>query len=231
MRVLLVEDDQRVSDAVCAALTRYRIETVCASEGWNVVRHLGRVDAVLLDMGLPDLDGLAVCRMIREVRDIPIIIVSARGEVEDRILGLRAGADDYLVKPYSIGELIARLEAVFRRSRAEHGIDSRSGCVDVDGVRIDLERQVVTVDAREIGLSRKEFQLLRMLALADGSVCPRAQIIAEVWGRSWPGANRTLDVHMATLRTKLGRPELIRTVRGVGYRLTEPAATPVAATT
>jgi DNA-binding response OmpR family regulator len=231
MRVLLVEDDQRVSDAVCAALSRYRIDTVCASEGWNVVRHLGTIDAVLLDMGLPDLDGLEVCRMIREVRGVPIIIVSARGEVEDRILGLRAGADDYLVKPYSIGELIARLEAVFRRSRTERGFDTRSGCLDVDGVRIDQQRQVVTVDDREVCLSRKEFQLLRMLAHADGAVCPRGQIIAEVWGRTWPGANRTLDVHMATLRTKLGRPELIHTVRGVGYRLTARATEPAVAAT
>jgi DNA-binding response OmpR family regulator len=177
LRILLVEDDDRVAAALRPALRRHGMSITRLSGGREVVAHLGDVDVVLLDLGLPDVDGVDVCRTIRETCDVPIIIVSARGEVDDRILGLHSGADDYLVKPYDVGEL-----------------------------------------------SRKEFQVLALLATAGGAVCTRNRIVAEVWGRSWPGANRTLDVHVATLRTKLRRPELVQTVRGVGYRLGLPAA-------
>ncbi|GAA5171846.1 response regulator transcription factor [Pseudonocardia eucalypti] len=185
--------------------------------------HLADADVVLLDLGLPDIDGVDVCRTIRETSDLPIIIVSARGEVDDRILGLHSGADDYLVKPYDVGELVARVEAVYRRRRAALPGAGLPEVIEVDGVSVDLARHTVVVDGESVTLSRKEFQVLALLATAGGAVCTRNRIVAEVWGRSWPGANRTLDVHVATLRTKLGRPELVQTVRGVGYRLGQPA--------
>lgn len=223
MRILLVEDDDRVAAALKPALRRHGMAMLRLSRGRDVMAHLSDVDVVLLDLGLPDVDGVDVCRTIRETTDLPIIIVSARGEVDDRILGLHSGADDYLVKPYDVGELVARVEAVYRRRRSMLPGAGAPELIEVDGVSLDLARHMVVVDGSQVTLSRKEFQVLAMLATAGGAVCTRNRIVAEVWGRSWPGANRTLDVHVATLRTKLGRPELVQTVRGVGYRLDLPA--------
>lgn len=223
MRILLVEDDDRVAAALKPALRRHGMAMLRLSRGRDVMAHLSDVDVVLLDLGLPDVDGVEVCRTIRETTDLPIIIVSARGEVDDRILGLHSGADDYLVKPYDVGELVARVEAVYRRRRTALPGAGTPELIEVDGVSLDLARHTVVVDGTHVTLSRKEFQVLAMLATAGGAVCTRNRIVAEVWGRSWPGANRTLDVHVATLRTKLGRPELVQTVRGVGYRLGLPA--------
>ncbi|WP_028922805.1 response regulator transcription factor [Pseudonocardia acaciae] len=223
MRILLVEDDDRVAAALKPALRRHGMTMIRLSTGRDVLTHLADVDVVLLDLGLPDVDGVDVCRTIREATDLPIIIVSARGEVDDRILGLHSGADDYLVKPYDVGELVARVEAVYRRRRAALPGVGTPELIEIEGVSLDLARHTVVVDGAQVTLSRKEFQVLAMLATAGGAVCTRNRIVAEVWGRSWPGANRTLDVHVATLRTKLGRPELVQTVRGVGYRLGLPA--------
>jgi DNA-binding response OmpR family regulator len=222
VRILLVEDDDRVAAALRPALRRHGMTMVRLSGGRDVVGHLAEVDVVLLDLNLPDIDGVDVCRMIRETSDLPIIIVSARGEVDDRILGLHTGADDYLVKPYDVGELVARVEAVYRRRRTALPGNGPAERIEVDGVALDLARHTVVVDGAPVNLSRKEFQVLALLATAGGAVCTRNRIVAEVWGRSWPGANRTLDVHVATLRTKLGRPDLVQTVRGVGYRLGPP---------
>jgi DNA-binding response OmpR family regulator len=226
VHILLVEDDDRVAAALRPALHRHGMTTTRLARGRGAVDHLPGVDVVLLDLGLPDVDGVDVCRAIRQVSDVPVIVVSARGEVDDRILGLHSGADDYLVKPYDIGELVARVHAVCRRrgTPAGGGV-AVGGEVVVEGVRIDLDRHVVTIDDGEVSLTRKEFQVLALLAAARGTVCTRSRIVAEVWGRSWPGANRTLDVHVATLRTKLGRADLVQTVRGVGYRLGVPAPT------
>ncbi|MEQ3553994.1 response regulator transcription factor [Pseudonocardia nematodicida] len=221
MHILLIEDDDRVAAALRPALHRNGMTTTRLDHGRGVVDHLDGVDVVLLDLGLPDADGLDVCRQIREVSQVPVLMVTARGEVSDRIAGLHTGADDYLVKPYDIGELVARVHAVQRRRKVgEDGVPVPAGVapVTVGDVRVDPERHEVTVAGEQVVLTRKEFQVLALLARADGAVCTRAQIVAEVWGRGWAGANRTLDVHVATLRTKLGRSELIRTVRGVGYR-------------
>jgi DNA-binding response OmpR family regulator len=217
VRILLVEDDDRVAAALRTALARQQIEVLRLAGGREVIGHLAGIDVVLLDLGLPDVDGIDVCRRIREAGDIPVIVVSARGEVDDRILGLHSGADDYLVKPYDAGELLARIHTVLRRRRPD------VPTVDVvelaGGLVVDLARHEVSDAGTPVALSRKEFAVLALLARADGAVCTRDRIVAEVWGRAWPGANRTLDVHVATLRTKLGHPDLVATVRGVGYRL------------
>jgi DNA-binding response OmpR family regulator len=221
VRILLVEDDDRVAAALRAALHRHRIEVVRLAGGRDAVSHLAGVDVVLLDLGLPDVDGLDVCRRIRDAADVPVIVVSARGEVEDRILGLHSGADDYLVKPYDAGELVARIHTVLRRRRPER---PEAEVVALDAALVvDLARCEVTDAGTPLALSRKEFAVLALLARADGAVCTRERIVTAVWGRTWPGANRTLDVHVATLRTKLGRPDLVTTVRGVGYRLARSA--------
>lgn len=220
MRVLLVEDDDRVSAALRTALARHQMIVERVATGGEVLHRLPDTDVVLLDLGLPDVDGIDVLRRIRDAGDVPVIVVSARGEVDDRIRGLHSGADDYVVKPYDAGELVARIHAVRRRRR----VATPSGDVVAidDGLVLDLARHTVTDAGTPVALSRKEFQVLALLAGADGAVCTRDRIVAEVWGRSWPGANRTLDVHVATLRTKLGRPDLVATVRGVGYRLARP---------
>jgi DNA-binding response OmpR family regulator len=223
VHILLVEDDDRVAAALRPALHRHGMTTTRLATGRSAPDHLGGVDVVLLDLGLPDIDGVDVCRAIRERSDVPVIVVSARGEVDDRILGLHSGADDYLVKPYDIGELVARVHAVYRRRRLATPTGPED-VVEIGAVRVDLHKHEVTVGGRPVNLTRKEFQVLALLATAGGAVCTRSRIVAEVWGRSWAGANRTLDVHVATLRTKLGNPEYVQTVRGVGYRLGNPAA-------
>lgn len=224
MRVLVVEDDDRVAAALRAALARHEMEVERVGTGLAVLPHLPGTDVVLLDLGLPDVDGLEVCRRIREAGDVPVIVVSARGSVDERILGLHHGADDYLVKPYDVGELVARIHAVRRRRSPGPAGAAPDAVAELgEGVVLDRARHTLTVDGAEVALSRKEFAVLALLADADGAVCTRDRLVAEVWGRRWPGADRTLDVHVATLRTKLGRPGMVATVRGVGYRL-DPGA-------
>lgn len=170
MHILLVEDDDRIAAALRPAPHRHGITTTRLATGRGAVDHLPGVDGVLLDLGLPDVDGVDVCRAIREVSEVPVIVVSARGEVDDRLLGLHSGADDYLVKPYDIGELVARVHAVYRRRRASTptGADA---VVVLDEVTIDPDRHTVTVTGRAVTLTRKEFQVLALLA---GSGGPRA---------------------------------------------------------
>lgn len=217
MRVLLVEDDGRVAAAMRSALARRGIAIEWVATGREALAQVGGADVVLLDLGLPDLNGLELCRSIRQESDVAIIVVSARGQVDDRIVALRSGADDYLVKPFNMDELVARVEAVLRR-RSGTG-STRPQRVRVGDIEIDLPRFEVSAGGELVSLSRKEFELLVVIATADGDVCTRERLIAVVWGQTWPGANRTLDVHVGTLRAKLRRPGLIETVRGVGYRL------------
>ncbi len=219
VRVLLVEDDDRVAGALTPALARRGLTIKRLASGAGVLDLVHEVDVVLLDLGLPDIDGIVLCRRIREVSDVAVIVVSARGEVDDRIQGLRSGADDYLVKPYDVDELVARVEAVRRRRGERPAAPEPPGVIQAGDVSVDIGRHEVQVDGQPVSLSRKEFQVLALVVTARGAVCARDHVLNEVWGHRGPAESRSLDVHVATLRTKLGRPALIETVRGVGYRL------------
>jgi DNA-binding response OmpR family regulator len=187
-------------------------------------------DLVLLDLGLPDLDRYEVCRRIRAGSDVPIIVITARSDEVDRVIGLELGADDYLVKPFGFRELVARIRAVTRRTARtdRDGPDapgSEAPIVALDGGRVvvDTRTRRVTVDGAEVRLTRKEFDLLALIASDLGATHTRERILDEVWDTHWYGSTKTLDVHMASLRKKLGDPGLIETVRGVGFRIrTEP---------
>ncbi|WP_455353242.1 response regulator transcription factor [Streptomyces sp. SYSU K217416] len=223
MRILLVEDDEHVADALAEILRQHGHAVTWAPTGTRAVDTAGETEFVLLDLNLPDLDGYEVCRRIRAVSTVPIIAVTARSEELDRVLLLQAGADDYVVKPYGIRELLARIEAVMRRSGppTAPGGDSRS-LVEVGPLSIDVRARQVTLAGRPLTLTAKEFDLLVMLAGDCGAVLTRESIIARVWDENWYGSTRTLDVHVAALRTKLGDKRWIDTVRGVGFRLSEP---------
>jgi DNA-binding response OmpR family regulator len=224
MRLMLVEDDDRVAAALMDGLRRQSIEVVRASTGHQALAEVGDgtgFDVILLDLGLPDGDGLGVCRRIRELADVPIIMVTARTDMRTRVHGLHLGADDYVTKPFDLRELLARIHAVVRRSGPARAGGAREpgGQVPTSlGVKIDTERREVTVHGTQVMLTRKEFNLLAMLARQPGVVFSRAHIISEVWDSAWTGHQRTLEVHVASVRAKLGVPEAIETVRGVGYR-------------
>jgi DNA-binding response OmpR family regulator len=173
---------------------------------------------VLLDLGLPDTDGFEVCRRLRERSDLPILVISARGEEVDRVIGLELGADDYLVKPFGFRELVARIRAISRR--AVNAVDEqRENVQRFEGLEIDRRTRRVRVDAIEIALTPKEFDLLALLAEDPGAVLTRQEILDQVWDPHWYGPTKTLDVHVASLRKKLGDPSWIETVRGVGLRM------------
>ncbi|OZB85440.1 MAG: DNA-binding response regulator [Microbacterium sp. 14-71-5] len=220
MKILIVEDDERVADALAGFLGRAGYAVERAGDGRGALDMLGTdTEAVILDLGLPDIDGIELCRRIRAISGVPILIATARSQVHERIRGLRAGADDFLVKPYDVQELLARIEAVTRRS---HAIGAEVGPVgiDIDGVRIDLVARRVLVDGEPVELTRKEFDIVAVLARYPGVAVPRERLIREVWNTDWQSFARSLEVHVASIRRKLARPALIETVRGVGYRLT-----------
>ncbi|MFE9374630.1 response regulator transcription factor [Streptomyces sp. NPDC006711] len=260
MRLLLVEDDDHVAAALSAVLAKHGFKVKHARNGEEALQALlpdehgatPPFGVVLLDLGLPDQDGYEVCGKIRKRAATPVIMVTARADVRSRIHGLNLGADDYVVKPYDTGELIARIHAVIRRpkpgpqagpppgpsSGSQTGSQTGSqpgpppglppgddeSVVLIGRMRIELLTRRVGVDGADVQLTRKEFDLLALLAQWPGVVFRREQIISEVWRTSWEGTGRTLEVHVASLRSKLGMPALIETVRGVGYRLVEPAA-------
>ncbi|TMM43809.1 MAG: response regulator transcription factor [Actinobacteria bacterium] len=215
MRVLLVEDDVRVAGALETALRRRGYDLLRAGTAAEALAA-PPVDLVLLDLGLPDGDGLEVCRELRRRGDVAIIAVTARAEERDRIAGLRIGADDYVVKPFGMAELQARIDAVMRRAARSA---ARQGAVTVGPLTIDLDAHRVTSDGTEISLTRKEYDLLAALARRAGAVVTRDQLLADVWQTTWVGSPHTVEVHVASLRGKLGDPALVQTVRGVGYRL------------
>lgn len=220
MRILIVEDDERVAAALEAFLARSGYATVRAADGAAALDLLGvDTEVVLLDLGLPDVDGIDLCRRIRGRSDVPIVIVTARNQVTERIKGLRAGADDFVVKPYDVHELLARIEAVTRRTRPMRAEAETRVTVDGGGVQIDLVARQVLVGGGAIDLTRKEFDIVAVLARYPGVAVPKERLIREVWNTDWRGFGHSLEVHVGAIRRKAGDRRLIETVRGVGYRL------------
>lgn len=221
-RVLVVEDDDGVAAALIAALALngYAPQQVSTSAAALGALRAGGVDLVLLDRRLPDGDGEQVCRSIRAASAVPVIMVTARGEERMRVEGLRAGADDYIVKPFGMLELLARIEAVLRRSAPVRGLATSRHRLS-DQVVLDAARHALLVgNSEERHLPRRELALLLALLRSHGGVVRRDELARTVWGGAWAENSRTLDVHVAALRAKLGDRELIETVRGVGYRWT-----------
>jgi two-component system, OmpR family, response regulator RegX3 len=218
MKILVVEDEDAIAEPLASGLAREGFEVTRVATGGEALAS-PVPDVVLLDLRLPDMDGYDVCRALRERSDVPIIVVTARGEEIDRVLGLELGADDYVVKPFGFRELLARIRAVTRRTagRSEERVPLRVGPLEVD----ERTRRV-KIDRKDVELTPKEFDLLALLAADAGAVITRRRLLEEVWDTHWYGPTKTIDVHVASLRRKLGDPSWIETVRGVGFRLRTP---------
>ncbi|WP_033438886.1 response regulator transcription factor [Saccharothrix sp. NRRL B-16314] len=220
--VLLVEDDPVVRSAVTRALTGLGHAVLPVGTALEALREItnGRFDLVVLDLGLPDMDGADALRMMRGVCDVPVIVATARDDEKEIVRLLNAGADDYLVKPFSSEHLAARLSAVLRRARKE----TVPATLRVGRLTVDPDRREATLDGRELNLTRKEFDLLAYLAAREGKVVPRAELLANLWNLPGRHDDQTLDVHLSWLRRKLGeraaQPRYLHTVRGVGFKLT-----------
>ncbi len=243
MRVLIVEDDDAIATPLAKGLEREGLAVDRVENGSDALDRsaASSFDVVLLDLGLPDRDGFDVCRELRARSDVPIIVVTARSEEVDRVVGLELGADDYIVKPFGLRELVARIRAVVRRRTpaaaddsaplngtgtgtgnghgSAHGADHAVSVVEVGALTVDRRTRRVTVDDDLVALTPKEFDLLAFLADDAGAVRPRQELLENVWDPHWYGPTKTLDVHVASLRKKLGDPGWIETVRGVGFRL------------
>jgi DNA-binding response OmpR family regulator len=217
MHLLVVEDEDAIAEPLVEGLEREGFRVTRVATGAAAL-EASPVDLVLLDLRLPDMDGYAVCRELRARSDVPIIMVTAKGEEVDRVVGLELGADDYVVKPFGLRELVARIRAVSRRG-ASRG--AARGVLRAGAIEIDPRARQASVSGRELALTVKEFDLLALLVGQAGSVVDRRTILREVWETSWLGSSKTVDVHVASLRKKLGDPELIETVRGVGLRVRE----------
>jgi two-component system, OmpR family, response regulator RegX3 len=221
--ILLVEDEESITAPLSEALSREGFEPVIAGTAAEALELASSraPDLVLLDLGLPDGSGLDVCRELRSRSTVPIIMVTARGEETDRVVGLEVGADDYVVKPFSAREVVARIRAVLRRTAAPPPTPL-SEVVELGEVRVDRARRSASFAGEPLELSRKEFDLLQLLVDNAGTVVKRERLIDEVWDTNWFGSTKTLDVHVSALRKKLGddpgAPRYIHTVRGVGFR-------------
>ncbi|WP_330232988.1 response regulator transcription factor [Nocardia sp. NBC_00508] len=216
MRLAVVEDDDGVGDALVEALVARGYRAERKRRGADLLIAHRDYDAVILDLGLPDGDGLQVLRRLREVSSVPVLILTARSDERSIVRGLRGGADDYLVKPPRIAELVARLETVTRRAA---GAARQAQSVVVTGdVRVDLGARVVEVAGAPVPLTQKEFELVEALVERPGAAVSRQQLMDRIWGDAFVAVSRSLDVHMTGLRAKLNRPGLITTIRGYGYR-------------
>ena len=221
-RVLVVEDEESYSDALAYMLRKEGFEVAIAATGHEALAEFDRAgaDIVLLDLMLPGIPGTEVCRQIRQTSNVPVIMVSAKDDEVDKVVGLELGADDYVTKPYSPRELVARIRAVLRRGSEP---DLAPATLEAGPVRMDVERHVVTVGGEEQRLPLKEFELLEMFLRNPGRVLTRGQLIDRVWGSDYVGDTKTLDVHVKRLRAKLepdpSEPKFLVTVRGLGYKL------------
>jgi len=223
-RVLVVEDEESFSDALSYMLRREGFDAVVASTGPDALAEFDRggADIVLLDLMLPGLPGTEVCRQLRARSGVPIIMLTAKDGEIDKVVGLELGADDYVTKPYSARELVARIRAVLRRRGESTETGSTEAVLEAGPVRMDVERHVVAMDGEPVGLPLKEFDLLEFLLRNTGRVLTRAQLIDRVWGSDYVGDTKTLDVHVKRLRAKLepdpANPQYLLTVRGLGYK-------------
>jgi two-component system response regulator RegX3 len=222
-RVLVVEDEESFSDALSYMLRREGFEAVVAASGPQALEEFDRsgADIVLLDLMLPGLPGTEVCRALRSRSAVPIIMLTAKDAEIDKVVGLELGADDYVTKPYSARELVARIRAVLRRRGEAEPV--AEDVLQAGPVRMDVERHVVAVDGQPVALPLKEFELLELLLRNTGRVLTRMQLIDRVWGSDYVGDTKTLDVHVKRLRAKIepdpGNPKHLLTVRGLGYKL------------
>jgi DNA-binding response OmpR family regulator len=220
--VLLIEDEESIATPLVGALEREGFAVQHAANGRDGLDAAARdeIDLVLLDLMLPDMDGRDVCRELRRTSNVPVIMLTARGLETDRVVGLELGADDYVVKPFSVAELAARIRAVLRRT-AERAASPRD-VLSVGDVELDRRTWTARVGGQPLELARREFELLALLLDRAGEVVTREELMREVWDTEWMGATKTLDVHVSTLRKKLGddpaAPRYIHTVRGVGFR-------------
>jgi two-component system, OmpR family, response regulator RegX3 len=219
MRVLLVEDDEPIAESLTRGLSRYGFEVRWVRTGGEALADEDEAAIVLVDLGLPDMDGLDVCRELRARGDVPIIVISARSDEVDRIVGLEIGADDYVTKPFGVREVVARMRAVLRRAQPTRKEPVPDPPQEHGRLRIDRRGRRVHLDGAEVDLAPKEFELLAFLAEEPGAVFTREQIMEAVWDENWFGPTKTLDVHVGALRRKLGDAAALETVRGVGFRL------------
>lgn len=223
-RIALIEDDVEIRRLVADALSKegHDVESADrAMEGLQLAVK-GRPELILMDLGLPDLDGEELLRMIRAVSQVPVIVITARDEDHNIVETLDAGADDYLVKPFSVAQLEARVRAILRRSSS----DQASATLEVGGLRIDVAAREASLEGLKLELSPKEFDLLRVLVERSGEVVSKRELLAQVWREPYGGSDRTIDVHLSWLRNKLGesaqQPRYIHTVHGVGVKLVDP---------
>ncbi len=216
-RIMLVEDDESIAGALAAVLAERAFDVLHEATGRGALASAGASTPalVLLDLGLPDTDGIDVCRRLRAISPaMPILILTARDSEVDVVLGLNAGASDYITKPFRLGELFARIDAHLRHATVTREVDPAT----TGGVVVDREARRATRHGVELALRNKEFELLAFLVANAGRALPRERILAEVWDDRWGGASKTLDMHVSMLRRRLGPPDPIATLRGVGYR-------------
>jgi DNA-binding response OmpR family regulator len=214
VKILVVEDEDAIAEPLADGLQREGFDVVRAATGEQALAAQ-EPDIVLLDLRLPDVDGYEVCRRLRARSDVPIIMVTARGEEVDRVVGLELGADDYVVKPFGLREVIARIRAVTRRAGGRRD----DAPLQVGPLEVDVRARRVRLGGDELELTAKEFEVLAVLAEDPGNVISRQTLLDRVWQTSWYGPTKTIDVHVASLRRKLGDPGWIETVRGIGFRL------------
>ena len=223
-RILIVEDESSFSEALEFLLGKEGFSVVTAETGTEALKKFdqGGIDLVLLDLMIPEVSGTEVCRQIRAKSKVPIIMLTAKDSEVDKVVGLEIGADDYVTKPYSARELVARINAVLRRNTGD-GITTDPGLMTVHGIRMDIDRHQVSVNGIPVSLPLKEFELLEFLMRNAGRVLTRIQLIDRVWGSDYVGDTKTLDVHIKRIRAKIesdpANPTIIQTVRGLGYKM------------
>lgn len=224
-KVLIVEDEVSFSDALAYLLKKESYEVEVAVNGTEAIERFQSFnpDLILLDLMIPEVSGTEVCRVIRSTSQVPIIMLTAKDSEIDKVVGLELGADDYVTKPYSSRELLARMKAVMRRNTSEGSISDEGSLLAVGSVRMDLDKHQVTVNSVSVTFPLKEFELLEFLMRNSGRVLTRSQLIDRVWGNDYFGDTKTLDVHIKRLRSKIeedpANPKIIHTIRGLGYKL------------